>query len=330
MTILTVDEGPDKVTPSWSATPYPLHLRAGSLDVAGSGFAGVPSVVLGHNRRIAWGATTNPLDVTDTYSEVVVSDSSSPSGLSTVYQGRQEHVLAIPETFRVNRRGTGTDDLVVVPPGEGVPAATLLVPRRNGGPILELDLAAGRALSVQYTGFSATRELDAFLRFDEARNLDDFRAALQSFDVGPQNFAYADIDGNIAYFTSAEMPLREDLEAGHIIGLPPAFIRNGTGGNEWLPVSTPLPGQAVPYEILPPEEMPHLLNPPAGWFVNANNDPIGTTLDDDPFNQLRPTGGIYYLDYGYRWTRQRTGCGQTRWTPSCSAAPRHTGSWPGR
>ena len=33
-------------------------------------------------------------------------------------------------------------------------------------------------------------------------------------------------------------------------GLPPFFIRNGTGGNEWLPVQHPQPGQAIPYEIL--------------------------------------------------------------------------------
>ncbi|HEV2869956.1 MAG TPA: penicillin acylase family protein, partial [Actinomycetota bacterium] len=33
--------------------------------------------------------------------------------------------------------------------------------------------------------------------------------------------------------------------------------------------------------------------------VNANNDPAGTTLDNDPLNQSRPGGGIYYLNVGY-------------------------------
>ena len=46
--------------------------------------------------------------------------------------------------------------------------------------------------------------------------------------------------------------------------------------------------------------MPHTVNPPAGWFVNANNDPAGTVLDNDPLNQLRKGGqGIYYLNPGY-------------------------------
>jgi acyl-homoserine lactone acylase PvdQ len=130
--------------------------------VQGEGFAGAPYVILGQTRDIAWGATTNPMDVTDTYVEQVLPDSTSPSGLSTVYQGRLEHVVAIPETFRVNQRTPGGVDRVVpVPPGNGVPATTLIVPRRNNGPIVAFDSGSGTALSVQYTGFSPTRELDS-------------------------------------------------------------------------------------------------------------------------------------------------------------------------
>jgi penicillin amidase len=282
------------------STFYPVHLRAGATDAIGSGFAGAPGVIVGHNRFIAWGATVNPSDVTDTYAEQVRPDPSSPSGLATLYQGQLEPVIPIPETFRQNDPANGTpDDVTVVPPGGPIPPATLIVPRRNNGPIIQLDQAAGTALTVQYTGFSATREIDTFLIWDGARNLDDFRRGLELFDVGGQNWAYADVAGNIAYFTSAELPVREDLQAGGVNGLPPFFIRNGTGGNEWLPVQHPQPGQAIPYEILPPEEMPHTVNPAAGFFVNGNNDPIGTTLDNNPLNQLRPGGGIFYLNPGY-------------------------------
>ena len=286
------------------STFYPVHLQGGETDASGSGFAGTPGVIVGHNRFISWGATVNPMDVTDTYAEQLRPDPSSPSGLATVYQGQLEPVIPIPETFRQNNPGSGTpDNLTVVPPGGAIPPATLIVPRRNNGPIIQLDQAAGTALSVQYTGFSATRELDTFLIWDDARNLDDFRRGLELFDVGGQNWAYADVEGNIAYFTSAELPLREDLQAGTVNGLPPFFIRNGTGGNEWLPVQNPQPGQAIPYEILPYEEMPQTLNPPAGFFVNANNDPAGVTLDNDPLNQTRPGGGIWYLNNGYAGIR---------------------------
>ena len=188
--------------------------------------------------------------------------------------------------------------LVTATSADGVPPATLIVPRRNNGPVVQLDLAHGSALSVQYTGFSPTFELETFLLWDRARNLRQFEAGLQDFAVGSQNWAYADTRGNIAYFTSGEMPVREDLQAGTVNGLPPWFIRNGQGGNEWLPVTHPQPHQAIPYEIYPAAEMPHIINPP-GWFASANNDPAGTTLDNDPLNQTRPGGGIYYLNYSY-------------------------------
>lgn len=275
---------------------YPVHQRAGRLDVIGNGFPGVPFVVLGHNARMGWGATVNPLDVTDVFAEQVVPDTASRSGLSIVHDGGREPIVAIPEVFRANVGGT----VVTVPAGGSVPSATLIVPRRNNGPIIQLDLAQGTALSVAFTGFGATRELDTFRMFDEAATLDEFRGALRFFDFGSQNIAYADVDGNIAYFTTAEMPVRADLQAGTVVGLPPYFVRAGTtSANDWLPVIHPQPGQALPFEILPADEMPHTVNPAAGWFVNANNDPIGTTLDNDPLNQLRPGGGIYYLSPGY-------------------------------
>src|SRR5947208_11439137 len=66
-----------------------------------------------------------------------------------------------------------------------------------------------------------------------------------------------------------------------------------------MAVAHPQPQQALPFEILPYSEMPQIVNPSNGWFVNANNDPIGQTLDNDPLNAQRPGGGIYYLSPGY-------------------------------
>ena len=91
--------------------------------------------------------------------------------------------------------------------------------------------------------------------------------ALQYFDLGTQNFLYADRKGNIAYFTNAEVPIREDLQAGKVDGNPPYLLRDGTGGNEWLQVQNRQPHQSVPYEIVPFREMPQTVNPRAGIVV---------------------------------------------------------------
>lgn len=282
---------------------YPISLRAGSTNVAGMGFPGVPFVIQGQNEHIAWGSTVHPMDVTDIYQEQLVPSATSPSGFAAIYKGAPEAVQAIPQVFRANQPGNGkSDDLVVVPASASIPAATLIVPRH--GPIIQLDQKTGVALSIQYVGFYPTRELEAFMRIDQATNVDQFREALQYFDVGSQNFAYADTQGNIAYFTSGELPLREDLQAMTVTGAPPFFIRNGGGGNEWIPATGTLPAtQSIPYQILPYAEMPQVVNPANGWFVNANNDPIGQTLDNDPLNTPRAGGGLLYLNPGYDGVR---------------------------
>lgn len=284
------------------ATFHEIHLVAPRLDVIGASLPGIPFVAIGHNRTIAWGTTNNRFDVTDTFQEQVVPDAASPSGLGIVHGGAVEAIIPLPQAFQVNQVGDGIPDNLVPATGPGIPAAVLIVPRRNNGPIIALDAVAGTALSVQYLGSGATRELDAFYGFNHARDGADFEEALRLFDLGSQNFVYADVHGDIAYFMGGAMPLREDLESGFVNGLPPFFIRNGTGGNEWL-TAAPSSEQPIPYQLLPFEELPHLVNPDSGVIINANNDPLGLTLDNNPLNQLRPTGGIFYLAPFYQSLR---------------------------
>jgi len=277
------------------------------MNAFGVTFPGVPGIVLGCNPWVCWGATTNPMDVTDVYQEELALDPGSGLPIGTRFEDTVEPLVLIPQVFRVNQVGDSEpDDLVIAPVGPTEGGVTLVVPRRNNGPIVQVDLsdlAHPTALSVQYTGWGATRELDAFRMWNRAANLDQFRQGLQYFDVGSQNWAYADIDGNIAYFTSAEMPLREDLQ--NLMhpdgGVPPWIIRDGTHQlhHEWLTDPDPGPDQSLPYQILPFAEMPQTVNPPQGFVLSANNDPVGTTIDNNPLNQVRPGGGLYYLNPGY-------------------------------
>jgi penicillin amidase len=282
------------------STFYPIGIAGQRINAVGVGFPGAPLVVQGHTENIAWGSTVNPMDVTDAYQEQVVPDATSSSGFSAIYKGVKEPLVPLPQVFRVNNPGNGTpNDITVVPSSATVPPATLIVSRRNA-PIVSLNTTTGAAVSVQWVGAGPTRELETFLTWNEAENLDDFKHGLEFFDVGSQNWIYTDKAGNIAYFTSGEMPIREDLQAGTVAGLPPYFLRNGAGGgNDWIRITTRPANQATSYQILPKEEMPQIVNPAGGWIVNANNDPAGTTLDNQPLNQLRPGGGLYYLNPGY-------------------------------
>ncbi|WP_300614819.1 penicillin acylase family protein [Dokdonella sp.] len=272
------------------------------MDVTGVTVPGAPGVIQGCNQRVCWGTTTNSLDVTDVFQETLRLNSYGMP-VAIVHDGVDEPLEWIFQTYEVNQLD-GTADHVVRDDSIGYTngGLTFVVPRRNEGPIVQVDSANAQGLSIAYTGFGATQEIESFRRINRVSNLDEFRDALTYFNFGSQNFAYADIAGNIAYFTSAEAPIRTDLQTlgrpGG--GRPPWLIRDGSGAlkHDWMPVQHRQPNQATPFEILPASEMPFVVNPGSGYFANANNDPIGFSLDNDPLNQLRPGGGIYYLDWG--------------------------------
>lgn len=310
------------------ATFYELHIntkdRGGDTNVTGIGFAGAPGVVQGHNEHIAWGSTTNPTDVTDWYLEDVSSDAGG--NLFSHYLGNPEAIQQLPLQVKVNSENGNLSGIerIVVATGAGisfanahgviditqllatfVPPKVLVVPRH--GPIFPQTLTpypfpanhtGGSALSIQYTGLFPTRELETFFVWNKATNLADFKAGLQLFDFGSQNWAYSDDQGNIAYFTSGEFPLREDIQAGSLSGNPPFLIRNGTGGNEWIPQPVHPADQSVPYQIVAAADMPQIENPPAHFFASANNDPNGNTADNDPLNEAL-AGTAPYLGVGY-------------------------------
>ena len=271
-----------------------------SMDVTGVTVPGTPGVIQGCNQRVCWGTTTNSLDVTDVFQEQLVLNSYGlPFAIK--HGGQTEDLQWVFQNYYVNRMN-GTPDSVTRESSIGYTngGVSILVPRRNYGALVSITGKTG--LSVAYTGWGATFEIESFRRINRAGNLAEFRDALSYFDFGSQNFAYADVDGNIAYFTSAEAPVRTDLQTqgGPGGGIPPFVIRDGSGAlkHDWMAVQNPQPNQATPYEILPASEMPFVINPASGYVANANNDPIGFSLDNDALNQMRPGGGIYYLDVG--------------------------------
>jgi penicillin G amidase len=289
----------------------------GAMNVTGVGFPGSPGVILGHNPHITWGATTNPMDVSDVFQDklyVAQVQCFAINALACIESPPGTfHPVEIQQnvTYRFNVIGDSVNDNLVQASGLPPEATTIgTVPFRSFGPIIDITNPAvlappfgvTTALVLQYTGFHATQELVTFSLWNRAENLADFQQGLASFDVGSQNWAYADRDGNLAYFSSAEMPLRTDLEQGAVVGVPPFFVRDGlSGANNWIADAAHSQDQTIPFAILPAAEMPHTINPENGFFVNANNDPAGTTLDNDPLNQVRVSSAnaIYYLNPGY-------------------------------
>lgn len=315
----------------------------GPLHAAGASFPGVPAIAHGQNESLIWVSTNNALDASDVFLDAIISNPNSssdaleadaaerntstnsptdtqskaptcdaPSGLCVLSNDQLYPVVMIPQNYEVNTSNPNNPNRIIPidPPAEFAKIAQ--VPFRTYGPILKMIRPPkaeqeGKALVLQYTGLAASKEIMSFLHWMRSDNIAQFRQGLSDFEVGSQNWLVSDTRGDLAYFSSAKLPLREDLEKGTPKGYGPAFIREGTGGANWLPAkngnSTSSTGSTSTgnYRALPFSEMPQIVNPPSGILVNANNDPTGQTLDGNLFNQTRvnSTSAIFYLNHGY-------------------------------
>ncbi|MEA2608146.1 MAG: penicillin amidase, partial [Chloroflexota bacterium] len=193
-----------------------LHCRtitvACPYDVAGVSFPGVPGVVLGHNARIAWGATNVGPDVQDLVVEAV--DPANPAdylhlGTSIPFDVRHEQIKV---------KGSTPVDLEV--------RSTMHGPILNG---VEPRLAAAPLMALRWAAtIEPDRTLEAILGLDTAANFKEFRASLALYGAPAQNFVYADVDGHIGYQLPGYIPIRSNPDDR---GDRP--VRGDDGSGEW-------------------------------------------------------------------------------------------------
>ncbi len=245
-----------------------VHIDTGEMSINGVNFPGLAGVILGHNEYGAWGATTSNMDVTDVYMETVTTPEDYPASPRTVlFKGEQVEVQRVVERIRI-RNATGGFDVQ--------PLVIEVVPH-HGPMIADPDLnddvegLAATNMSVRWTGHEVSLDAVFLNRLQNSRNLEEFKAAVRFFATGGQNWIWADITGDTAYFPYALIPQRP-------AGVVPYLPMPGTGEAEWL---TDADGNTL---WLPEEKIPQSVNPAEGYLASANNDHNGNTLDNDPLN----------------------------------------------
>ena len=168
-------------------TWYEAHLICGDFDVAGVTLPGVPYVIVGHNRHIAWGFTNLGPAVEDVYIETF-----NDRGEYLTRQGwvQPEHRK---EIIRVKGKPEVALDVVVTRHG---PIITSLVPGET------------RQLALQWIIYKPGASGIPFFRLNSAKDWDEFRAAFSTFGAPGQNVVYADVDGHIGYQATGLVPIR--------------------------------------------------------------------------------------------------------------------------
>ncbi len=166
---------------------YMIHLEAPGLNVSGVSLPGLPAVILGHNERIAWGATNTSADVQDLYVERF--NFRDPK--KYLHNGEWIEAEERAEVIKVLH---GRDYRF-----------TVKVTRH--GPVISHD--GDRDLALRWTALEPHALLFPFLKIDRARNWQEFTDALREFAGPTQNFVYADMDGNIGFYAAGWIPIRK-------------------------------------------------------------------------------------------------------------------------
>ncbi|HEV7786997.1 MAG TPA: penicillin acylase family protein, partial [Thermoanaerobaculia bacterium] len=211
---------------------YENGLHAGRFEVTGFSFPGVPLVLIGHNRRIAWGISNMCGDTQDLYVEEM------NDRRQVKVNGEWRDAKIIHETIKARGANPVIYDVVVTPHGA-------LVNEAN-------ELKGMPPLALRWTVSEPGRLLDSVAQYDTAGDWASFRQALSMWGAPTLNFVYADVDGNIGYQGAGLIPVRAPGQDG----LAP--VPADAPDRDWK-------------GFIPFDQMPSLYNPKAGFIVTANN-----------------------------------------------------------
>jgi penicillin amidase len=231
---------------------YLCHLSTPEWQLAGAALLGAPAIGAGHNGHVAWGITAGLSDTVDLFIEDV-----APDGRGVRRGGGYERCDLRREVIHVKGKPAVTEDVLVTP----------------RGPIVSPGFSDGLPVLSMRAVWLDPRPARGFLTVHKARNVEEFRREFEQWPVLPQNVAVADTGGTIAWQLVGEVPRRRKG-----FGTLPLYGSDAETG--WYEDTVPF------------AQMPHTIDPEAGFVASANNKPVSDAW-------AGPFLGVDWLD-GYR------------------------------
>jgi acyl-homoserine-lactone acylase len=213
---------------------YEAHLITPDYSVIGMNTPGSPRIDGGFNGKVAFGGTANFPDETDTYKFQI---NPQNSDLYLNYDGWRTF-QKLEETFKIK---TGT--------GFRTETRTILV--THVGPVTYTQ--DGYAYATRLADYESAAWENSFYKKNKVSTVQQFFNLLKVENRENHNYIAADTKGNIGYFYTAYLPLR----------------------NEELDWSQPVAGEDPRSEwqgYLPASQLPRVINPASGWLQSANDD----------------------------------------------------------
>ncbi|MCK5774888.1 MAG: penicillin acylase family protein, partial [Bacteroidales bacterium] len=225
---------------SQPAVWYEAHINYPGYDFYGSFLPTCPYAVIGHNKNLAWGLTIFPFDNMDYYQ---VEETQDPSKYlffgDTVSYETENITIAVKDA---------ADEVLIVKKTKFGPIINHIEP------IIDSIYADNIALSWAIFHLEHTA-VEALYRLNQAQDLNSFKQALPLVDIVGLNVMYADVEDNIAWWACGKIPIRDSLSQSFTF-LNSNASQDKTGGFQNF------------------SKNPFLINPPSGYIVTANNNPV--------------------------------------------------------
>jgi len=220
------------------------HLIVGDRWIYGVTIPGAPGFAIGFTQDIAWGLTNNGADVADVYR--IPLDPGNPERYR--FDGGWRDLTL--RTFRI----------VVRQPDGSLRSVERNVRYSHHGPILKRDRSGNVAFAARATVLDTQDFGLWWVGNFNARNLEEFEAALDTCHLPKWHCIVTDRRGNIGYYYFAAVHRRSDAYRWD------APVDGSVSATEWGP---PLSWR----------DLPHTSNPPSGYVMNCNNNAYTVTRD---------------------------------------------------
>ena len=253
---------------------HPVGLFAPEIQAVGAALPGMPGILSGRTRHVAFGVTNAYGDVQDLYVEAL--DPADPQRYLDA--GRSVPFDVIDETIRVKD--------AQAPDGHREHRLRIRFTKR--GPVVSdhagLDPGGDRVLVLRSTDAEVLGPVLGHEGLLAAGDAAAFDREVQKIDLMMFNFVFGDADGNIGHRATGAVP-----------------VRAGSDGS--LPRPVPADGSDDWTGFIPKDRMPGMLNPPRAWVGTANHD---TREHGDPWYYSN------YVAPNYRYRRMSEVLGAAR------------------
>ncbi|SMG34761.1 penicillin amidase [Marivirga sericea] len=236
---------------------YVMHLNSPSVNVFGSTLPGALGVIIGFNDKVSWGVTNATRDVRDWYHI----DFKNAEKKEYRYNGKWLKTQKVIQEFKIRGDENFHDTIYYT----------------HHGPIVyDESFRPGNSktnFALRWTAHDPSNEQMTFHLLNRANDYDDYEKALTHYDCPAQNFAYADVHGDIALWINGKFPLRWEEQG--------KFIMDGSRADmDWA-------------GFIPRAHNAYMKNPEQGYLSSANQIPVDSTY---PY---------YHYDRGYEHYRNR-------------------------